>query len=210
MFFEPVIQFDKEVVSLIAQNQDPVASFMFSFVTVLGDWWFVLSIFFVIALVLEERHRNWRLAALFLGFVGTQVSVFLLKYVIGRERPVEKTYSLIEGFSNTASFPSGHAATAVAFYGLLLFLLVKGEKNRRMKKVYLAAGIMLIFMIGFSRIYIGVHYTSDVLAGFLLGAGFLFLSVRVAERRVPHVIKTKIAEFKKVMQKTAKSDKIKK
>lgn len=99
----------------------------------------------------------------------------LLKYIIQRPRP--EGYRLI--VESGYSFPSGHSMVSMAFYGLIIYLIWKMVKNKRIK--YVACGILgfLIPMIGFSRIYLGVHYASDVIGGFAISIVYLLLFTNV-------------------------------
>jgi undecaprenyl-diphosphatase len=97
----------------------------------------------------------------------------LLKFWFERSRPVGVELTAASGYS----FPSGHAMVSMAFYGFLAFLLLSQRRSKRTK--WLAAGLyILVFLIGFSRIYLNVHYTSDVLAGFLFGFICMISSVK--------------------------------
>ena len=100
----------------------------------------------------------------------------LLKYIIQRPRP--DGYRLIA--ESGYSFPSGHSMVSMAFYGLIIYLIWKMVKNKKIK--YISCGILglLIPMIGFSRIYLGVHYASDVIGGFAISIVYLLLFTNIA------------------------------
>ena len=99
----------------------------------------------------------------------------LLKYIIQRPRP--DGYRLIA--ESGYSFPSGHSMVSMAFYGLIIYLIWKMVKNKKIK--YISCGILglLIPMIGFSRIYLGVHYASDVIGGFAISIVYLLLFTNI-------------------------------
>ena len=101
----------------------------------------------------------------------------LLKYIIQRPRP--DGYRLIA--ESGYSFPSGHSMVSMAFYGLIIYLIWKMVKNKKIK--YISCGILglLIPMIGFSRIYLGVHYASDVIGGFAISIVYLLLFTNIAK-----------------------------
>ena len=102
----------------------------------------------------------------------------ILKYIWQRPRPTE--YRLIEetGFS----FPSGHSMVSMAFYGYLIYLIYKYVKNKDLKWISIVLLSILICSIGISRIYLGVHYTSDVLGGFLISLSYLIVYTLIVNR----------------------------
>ena len=80
------------------------------------------------------------------------------------------------------SFPSGHSITSIVFYGYLVYLIYKYINNKKIKIPLMIFLILLIPTIGLSRIYLGVHYTSDVLCGFLLGIVYLILFISISKK----------------------------
>ena len=95
----------------------------------------------------------------------------LLKNIVQRPRPTE--YRLIN--ESGYSFPSGHSMISMAFYGYIIYLIYKYVKNKYLKYITITIFSILIISIGISRIYLGVHYTSDVLAGFFISISYLIL-----------------------------------
>ena len=100
----------------------------------------------------------------------------VLKFIIQRPRPDGFRLATVSGFS----FPSGHSMAAMAFFGLLAWLVWKYEADRRLRLLYATGFALVIVMIGVSRIYLGVHYASDVLGGFCLSMAWLAVYTRVA------------------------------
>lgn len=136
------------------------------FITTFGSAWFLT----ILSVILFFAVKNRRIALSIpvnLALVGALN--FTLKNIIQRDRPTG--YRLVE--QNGYSFPSGHSMASFAFYGFLIYLIhkkVKDETNRKFGIVYL---ILLIVLIGISRIYLGVHYASDVYAGMLISFAYL-------------------------------------
>lgn len=95
----------------------------------------------------------------------------ILKRLVQRPRPTE--YRLIE--ENGYSFPSGHSMVSAAFYGFFIYLIFKNIKNKYIKWISIILLSILIALIGTSRIYLGVHYTSDVMAGFVISLSYLVI-----------------------------------
>ena len=104
----------------------------------------------------------------------------LLKRIIQRPRP--EGYRLIT--ENGYSFPSGHSMASMAFYGFIIYLIWKLVKNKKIK--YLETGILgiFIFLIGFSRIYLGVHYASDVVGGFAISIAYLIMFTNIIKPKL--------------------------
>lgn len=102
----------------------------------------------------------------------------LLKFIVQRPRPSD--YRIIEetGFS----FPSGHSMVSMAFYGLLIYLIYKHIKNKYVKWTFIIILSILIVSIGISRIYLGVHYTSDVCAGFIISIAYLIVYLGITNK----------------------------
>lgn len=112
------------------------------------------------------------------AFLLNLILVFLLNYVLkilfSRTRPVDINLIVETGFS----FPSGHAMMSLGIYGFLIYLLLLSDKNKISKIIGTCFLILLIFLIGISRIYLGVHYATDVIAGFVISASYLLLFIR--------------------------------
>lgn len=100
-----------------------------------------------------------------------------LKYIIQRPRPNELRLIYESGYS----FPSGHSMASTAFYGFLIYLIYKKVQNKSLKITLIILLALLIVAIGVSRIYLGVHYTSDVLGGFLLSISYLTIFTNVID-----------------------------
>lgn len=112
------------------------------------------------------------------AFLLNLILVFLLNYVLkilfSRNRPADINLIVETGFS----FPSGHAMMSLGIYGFLIYLLLLSDKNKISKIIGTCFLILLIFLIGISRIYLGVHYATDVIAGFIISASYLLLFIR--------------------------------
>jgi undecaprenyl-diphosphatase len=132
-------------------------------VTALGYYWVVIPLLAVA--VLAFYRKDWRLSAILL-VVSTSGSIVLttvLKAIFERSRPELFDSGYTASFY---SFPSGHATLAVGFYGTLTLLLAYRLRGYA-RWLVAACGVSLVLLIGFSRLYLGVHYPTDVLAGYL-------------------------------------------
>ena len=105
---------------------------------------------------------------------------FILKNIVQRPRPIGHRLIKETGFS----LPSGHSMVSMAFYGFLIYLICKGIKNKKVKISLITFLSLLILLVGISRIYLGVHYTTDVLAGYLLGLIYLILYIKAVKNKI--------------------------
>ena len=101
----------------------------------------------------------------------------ILKLIVRRARPTGFRLVAETGYS----FPSGHSMVSMAFYGYLIYLIHKNVKNKKLRWTLMVGFGLLIFIIGMSRIYLGVHYTSDVFAGFLFSLGYLVVYIKMTD-----------------------------
>ncbi|QIN77282.1 phosphatase PAP2 family protein [Rubrobacter marinus] len=132
-------------------------------VTTLGYYWFVVPLLVVATAVFYWKRRRISAVLLPIATLSGMVLTTVLKDVFERARPdlFESGYT-----ASFYSFPSGHATIAVGFYGTLT-LLVAWRLRGPTRWAVAAAGTFLVLLIGFSRLYLGVHYPTDILAGFL-------------------------------------------
>jgi len=101
----------------------------------------------------------------------------LIKLIIARPRP--QVLNLVA--ENGYSFPSGHAMVATGFYGLLIYIIHKKMKNKIIKTLSIIMLAVLIFLIGLSRIYLGVHYATDIIGGFVIGTIYLISFLKIVK-----------------------------
>ena len=112
---------------------------------------------------------------MFINLLWVYIVSIIFKNIIMRERPM---LSLIEKPSDF-SFPSGHTMCSVAFYGFIVYLLLKNIKNYFLKWLIVFVFSMLVIFIGISRIYLNVHYFTDVIGGFILGSICLLMIINI-------------------------------
>jgi undecaprenyl-diphosphatase len=159
-------QFD-DMVSEFFHNlrSDSVNSYVI-FMTDFGDKWGYAAIILFMTLYFAFTRRGFKLPIQVVVVSAITMSVnLILKSIINRPRPTES--QMIEVF--TLSYPSGHAMVAMSFYGFLIYLSWAYLHKRWLKTGLTIIFIFLILNIGLSRIYLGVHYPSDILAGYIAG-----------------------------------------
>lgn len=173
-----IIAFDVWFENLMLPIRTPFFVQMFGGVTFFGSALTVAGLAGLIGLTLFFfKMRRAYVAGLVTTLLGAVVSVYALKVLVARARPDGLLPAISE---NSFSFPSWHATAAVAFYGFVAFLFCRLYPEY--KKTVMIATVLLIFLIGFSRLYLGVHFPSDVIAGYMLGGLWLSIGIWVTNR----------------------------
>jgi membrane-associated phospholipid phosphatase len=166
--------FDDSVSSYIVSFRSDSLTSYFKFMTDMGDRTAYIVISLLLGAYLFLRLKNWKfILQTVLVLLLSTASNILLKSVINRSRPAHE--HLVE--VNTLSFPSGHSMSAMAFYGFLMYLTIVSKIPVVLKVILSAVLILTILSIGISRIYLGVHFPSDVAAGFVGGLIWVTLCI---------------------------------
>ena len=171
-----IVSADVRAANLLAIFRSAELTKIFLWITLLGKWQVVSIFAFSAILILRLLKKKSYVAPLLLSIVGGGAFAFIGKIIFHRARPDVALY-----LENSFSFPSGHAAIAVAFYGFLAYCLIKNIKKWEYKVNVLFAALIVILLIGFSRLYLGVHYASDVWGGYLAGAIWLIIAISLSE-----------------------------
>lgn len=148
---------------------------IFNGVTLFGNTVVVIGITGIVGMFLlfSKNYKSYA-AGLFAAVIGAGATSYIMKTIIGRARPGGLIPSVVE---TSSSFPSGHATLAMALYGFIAFLLCKLYPKYTAAIVALAT--IIILAVGFSRLYLGVHFPSDVFAGYLLGGLCLLIGIKI-------------------------------
>ncbi len=167
-----VANFDSSFGVSLVSRATPAGKTIFRAVTVLGNTYFVVPFSVLIGLVFILK-KQWQRAVIFaLAIGGSMLLNGLLKLFFARVRPA---YPQAPHTMTSFSFPSGHAMIAVLMFGILVYLLIPSIKQKTARAALLVGAIVLTLLVGFSRLYLGVHYLSDVLAGFAFSSFLLLL-----------------------------------
>ena len=152
---------------LISDITFPIVKFITNFGGVIG----LIVIAIITSTILIINKKKLMGILLLVNLACSALLNQILKRIVQRPRPTE--YRLIE--ESGYSFPSGHSMISTAFYGFLIYLIFKNVKNKYVKWTSIIFLSILIALIGISRIYLGVHYTSDVMAGFVISISYLVI-----------------------------------
>ncbi|MGB3143173.1 MAG: phosphatase PAP2 family protein [Maribacter sp.] len=163
-------EYDTAITDYVISYRTPALTAYFKFVTNVGDFYGYLIVVGVFCLLSLFVFKSWKyVVQTTLVLVLASVSNMMLKRFIDRARPgIEHLVSV-----ETLSYPSGHAMSAMAFYGFLVYLISQFKIHKVLKFFLMGLLILLILSIGISRIYLGVHFPSDIAGGFI--AGFIWV-----------------------------------
>lgn len=163
--------FDDMVFNLVANLRCEPLTIIFKFFSFLCSFYFVIILTIIIMLFSKDRKVTFYIVlnVLFCFFLNQT-----LKFFFARSRPTEINLIVENGYS----FPSGHSMLSLAYYGFFVYLILNSNIKRKNKILAIISLALLIFFIGLSRIYLGVHYASDVLAGFAISAAYLILYIQ--------------------------------
>jgi len=152
---------------------------VFIWITDLGGSAALIAVALVTTGLLWAHCRRYMIAPLWLTILGSQITTYAGKYVLVRQRPEFVT----DIVAFTPSFPSGHATSSMAVYGFIAYIVARGLVTTRQRFEIIYWTAVLISLIGFSRMLLGLHYASDVAAGFLVGGFWLLLGFALAEHK---------------------------
>jgi len=167
------VEFDLPVRAAIHGWASPTLTAAMRLITMLGSEYFLMPLAVILVWHWEKRGERKAAYLLVSGSLSAEVVAQALKTLIHRARP-EVFFGLVP--TETYSFPSGHAFVATVYFGILAGVLAAGARWRAVVAVMAA-------FLGFSRVYLGYHYPSDVVAGWALAAVWLALWPTVADRR---------------------------
>jgi undecaprenyl-diphosphatase len=173
---DPIIAADFRIASLFFVFRTDALTNIFTWITVLGQSQVTLVFIIISVAVLWLWQKRYCILPLLIAVAGSEVFTYFGKLVFHRPRPEMAVYA-----ERSFSFPSGHAAIAVAFYGFAGYLLIRFSQSWSRKVNIFFTTILIIIAIGFSRVYLGVHYISDVWSGYLVGAMWLIIAASFSE-----------------------------
>ena len=169
------IALDNVVADYVRSIRSDTLTSIFKYITFFGNTPMVAGMTFLMMVLVKKWKSKF---CIFFNVIFVVVLNNLIKIIISRPRPIFEVMNET-GFS----FPSGHAMIAVGFYGFVIYFVWKFVKNNNLKWLYTILLGFLILGICISRIYLGVHYTTDVIAGSFLSLAYLIVYTRVIKKK---------------------------
>ena len=162
--------YDNKIYNIVTAHKSDTITLFFKFLSFLCSTYFIISLTVLIMLLIKSKKQGFFIALnVLLCFLLNQG----MKLLFARERPPLIKLENADGYS----FPSGQSMISLAFYGFIAYILLHSKISKRKKALYCIPLLILPILIGISRIYLGVHYASDVFAGFTLSASYLILYI---------------------------------
>lgn len=176
---DELIRFDQAIDAVFSPWRGGLLESVFLWITQLGDSSTLVAVIVAVSGLLWGEHRFGPLLPLWITILGSQATTWVGKYVLARQRPEFVTAAT----AVSPSFPSAHATGALAVYGFLAYLVARGIKDPRRRFDVAYWTLVVVGLVGVSRVFLSVHYASDVAGGFLVGGFWLLVGFTVAEWR---------------------------
>ncbi|MDT8861195.1 phosphatase PAP2 family protein [Alkalihalobacillus sp. MEB130] len=168
------LDLDEKIIEVVRTFEHPFITKIMIAVSFIGNTWPVIIVSLVMLFVIYKLYQKRDEVLLFiivsLGSTGVNQ---LLKHVFKRERPILDPIVVETGFS----YPSGHSMAAFSLYGIITFLFWRHIKSSFKRKMLIVFSVIMIFIIGFSRVYLRVHFPTDVLGAYLISGVWLFFTI---------------------------------
>lgn len=173
IFQYEITSYDNWAYSIFVENlRSNEMTMIMKIITSFGNFLFILSIIIVLFLLYNNKKTIF---IIFITVFFIVVFNTFIKVLIHRPRPYG--YNLIN--ETNYSFPSGHSMVTTVFYGLLIYLIFEQVKNKKLKIILITLLSLLIVLICISRVYLGVHYLSDTIAGFALSIAYIMVFLMI-------------------------------
>lgn len=171
-----IVIYDNNIYNFIERNfiNDFNTKFL-KIITEFGSALYFTIISFILIILIKNKKTKLLIPSNVL--LVTAINL-IIKEIVKRPRPSVNRLVNVSGYS----FPSGHSMASIAFYGYLIYLIHQKISNKYLKWLLIIILSILILLIGISRIYLGAHYVSDVISGFLAGAIYLILFIRYTKK----------------------------
>lgn len=166
---------DETIYNLIFKLFSTPTTFIMTFISHLGSATILILICIILYILLKDKKMA---LIIMLNLAIVYLLNVIIKMIIARPRPDMLRLVYETGYS----FPSGHAMVATGFYGFLIYIANKKIKNKALRRCITILLTLLIFLIGISRIYLGVHYATDIIGAFIIGIIYLVIFINILKK----------------------------
>jgi undecaprenyl-diphosphatase len=178
-FSKEFMYIDNYIQNILVTSRSDWGITFFSFITSFGGLTVAGLIIAGVSLFLLVYKKYPQVVGFWIALFGGEMFVLIGKEFINKSRPIDQVASV---FEKSSSFASGHATLAIILYGFLTFLVYRNIKTIWGKVLLIFTTILFVILVGFSRLYLGVHYLSGVLGGYVLGALWLVVGIFITKK----------------------------
>ena len=173
-----ISDFDNNIYNIIIKNKSDLLTKIFKYITYLGESKLIILAFIILLFTVKNKLFSISFGLLTIGSFGVN---FFVKHIVKRPRPVDIALIEEDGYS----FLSTHSIAAVVVYGFLIYNIWISKMDKIYKILLTILLSLIIVIIPISRVYLGVHFASDVIAGMLFGLAFLIAFIKIIyEKRI--------------------------
>ncbi len=174
IFIHGKTNFDDRIFNYLQHTVSDHATATMQVLTIFGSQYFLIPAYLILIFYyLSFKKMKWMASRVIAVSVSSLVLMFGLKMLFGRQRPLTPLLHEVSGYS----FPSGHAFMSFSFFGLLIYIIYKHIAPSAGRTIAMVLLFLFTIIIGVSRVYLRVHYASDVIAGFCMGFMWLVISL---------------------------------
>ena len=170
---------DTKIMGILPNFRGDTLTKIFKLITLFGESKIILVLVIVIAGILFFTKHKADAYMMCLNLANIVILNKGIKYLVRRPRPLNMMV-----FEDGYSFPSGHSMLSIGVYGFLMYLIYKSNLEKKYKVIFMTLLSIIIVLTGISRMYLGVHYPSDVIGGFLITGAYLIVFISYIDRKV--------------------------
>jgi len=177
--FNLIKPFDTFMYELITFKMNDIITLIYKCITFLGSTLFIILLcilFLIIFIVLKKKNYGLIISGV---LIISTIFNNVLKIIFCRERP--NVLKLV--FEDSYSFPSGHTMASVSMYGILIYIFIKSNINKKLKIILISILSIIPILVGLSRVYLGAHYISDIIGGFLVSIILLLIETYIIDKK---------------------------
>ncbi len=172
--YNSILNFDYKIINSVSYIINTYYTSFFRALTNFGDFYIPIMVIVCILIFIKNKKYFYIITS---GYAFAGLIVFISKTITQRPRPLEALIEIPKSFS----FPSGHTLTSIVFYITLWYLLTY-KSAKKTKIITFILTVLIVILIGMSRIYLGVHYFSDVIGGIILALPILFMIINISKK----------------------------